>query len=320
MKIRGFRIELGEIEAALCQHPAIHEAVVVAREDMPGVKRLVAYLVTSLSERDAETICEHLKASLPEFMVPAAFMFLDRLPLSPNGKIDRKALPIPAKAQDLTNSYVAPRTVIEQKLAEIWSRVLRVKHVGVHDNFFELGGDSILSIQAIASARREGLMITPMVLFANPTIAQLASVASIAENESAIEDIAAGDVLLTPIQRWFLEQDLESPHHFNQAFCFEVIGRLDQDLVQSVLKELSQHHDALRLRYSGGSRIGVSIMRLPMNRRCSAGLIFRMWKVIDANRKSSQLPLQRRPVSILNMDQSGEWYIFRQEQGKPITC
>ncbi len=254
VKIRGFRIELGEIEAALCQHPAIHEAVVVAREDMPGVKRLVAYLVTSLSERDAETICEHLKASLPEFMVPAAFMFLDRLPLSPNGKIDRKALPIPAKAQDLTNSYMAPRTVIERKLAEIWSRVLRVKHVGVHDNFFELGGDSILSIQAIASARREGLKITPMVLFANPTIAQLASVASIADDESAIEDIAAGDVPLTPIQRWFLGQNLESPHHFNQAFCFEVIGRLDHDLVQSVLKELSQHHDALRLRYSGGQQ------------------------------------------------------------------
>lgn len=254
VKIRGFRIELGEIEAALCQHPAIREAVVVAREDVPGIKRLVAYLVTSLSERDTETICKHLMTSLPEFMVPAAFMFLDRLPLSPNGKTDRKALPAPAKAQELANSYVAPRTVIEQKLAEMWSRVLRVKHVGIHDNFFELGGDSILSIQAIASARREGLKITPTVLFANPTIAQLAAAASSAEDVPAIEDIAAGDVPLTPIQRWFLEQNLESPHHFNQAFCFELIERLDLKLVQSALKELSRHHDALRLRYSGAQQ------------------------------------------------------------------
>lgn len=249
VKIRGFRIELGEIEAVLCRHPAIREAVVVAREDIPGVKRLVAYLVSSLSEADLDAIRSHLKGTLPEFMVPAAFVFMETLPLSPNGKIDRKALPAPARDQEALDSYTAPRTSIEQKLVDIWSRVLRVERVGIHDNFFELGGDSILSIQAISLARREGVKITPTLLFANQTIAELAAVAISTEEVKTAEHLAVGEVILTPIQRWFFEQQLVEPHHFNQAVLLDVIEPLDQIVVKLALNELSRQHDALRLRF-----------------------------------------------------------------------
>jgi len=249
VKIRGFRIELGEIESALARHPAIREVVVVAREDVPGVKRLVAYLVSSLSESNLDLIRAYLKTTLPEFMVPAAFVFMDTLPLSPNGKIDRKALPAPLHEQESSGRYVAPRTLTEQKLTDIWSRVLRVERVGVHDNFFELGGDSILSIQAISLARKEGLKITPTMLFANQTVAELAAVVMATEDSQAKEDHAVGDVLLTPVQRWFFEQQLEESHHFNQAVMLEVVKPLDQGLVDSVLAELGRQHDVLRLRF-----------------------------------------------------------------------
>ncbi len=251
VKIRGFRIELGEIEAALCRHPAIREAVVMAREDAPGIKRLAAYLVAASSEVevDVDTVREHLKTSLPEFMVPAVFMVMDELPLSPNGKIDRKALPVPAQSRDSAGSSVAPGTATERKLAAIWSKVLRNERVGIHDNFFELGGDSILSIQAISLARREGLKITPTMLFANQTIAELAAVATVDEDLPPKEDSASGEAPLTPIQRWFFEQQLEESHHFNQAFLFEVVEPLDRGLLESALKEVSRHHDALRFRY-----------------------------------------------------------------------
>jgi len=254
VKIRGFRIELGEIEAALCQHPSIREAVVMAREDVPGMKRLVAYLVTSLSDRDLDAIRDHLKTHLPEFMVPAVFVFIEGFPLSPNGKIDRKALPTPVHHSESLGQFVAPRTVTEQKLVDIWSRVLRVERVGVRDNFFELGGDSILSIQAISLARREGFEITPALLFANQTIEELAAVVTTAEKLPVKEDLAVGEVVLTPIQRWFFEQDLEDPHHFNQAFMLEVVEPLDRTLVESALNELSRQHDALRLRFNREGR------------------------------------------------------------------
>lgn len=249
VKIRGFRIELGEIESALARHPGIREVVVLAREDVPGTKRLVAYLVSSLSESDLDRIRAYLKTTLPEFMVPSAFVLMDTLPLSPNGKIDRKALPVPLQEQESSGRYVAPRTPMEQKLTDIWSRVLRVARVGVHDNFFELGGDSILSIQAISSARKEGLMMTPTMLFANQTIAELAAVVMATNESHAMEDPVVGDVLLTPVQRWFFEQNLDEPHHFNQAVMLEVVEPLDRGLVDSVLTELEHHHDALRLRF-----------------------------------------------------------------------
>jgi len=181
-------------------------------------------------------------------MVPAAFVFLEVLPLTASGKVDRKALPVPeSQRPDLTRRYIAPRTAAEKTLSEVWSKALRVEKVGVEDNFFELGGDSILSIQIISAARRAGLKLTPKLLFANQTVASLASVAGVAESENASVE-AAGEVPLTPIAKWFFEQNLEDLHHYNQAFLFTVTENLDRGVLEQVLAELSRHHDALRLR------------------------------------------------------------------------
>jgi acyl-coenzyme A synthetase/AMP-(fatty) acid ligase len=162
VKIRGFRIELGEIESVLLQHPAVRSAAVIAREDEPGVKRLAAYVATSQPAPEVSVLREHLKKKVPDYMVPAAFVFLDALPLTASGKLDRKALPVPeSQRPELTRRYIAPRTAAEKTLSAVWSKALRVENVGIEDNFFELGGDSILSIQIISAARREGLKLTP---------------------------------------------------------------------------------------------------------------------------------------------------------------
>ena len=177
VKIRGFRIELGEIESALKEHASVAEAVVVAREDGPGERRLVAYITsTQTSHCPVTELRAHLGARLPDYMVPAAFVFLDSLPLSPNGKVDRKALPAPefggAKAGQ---THTAPRTEIERKLCIIWQEVLKAEQVAVHDNFFELGGDSLAAMQVISRLR--GLQFPDLHvlrIFEKPTIAEFA--------------------------------------------------------------------------------------------------------------------------------------------------
>jgi acyl carrier protein len=156
VKIRGFRIELGEIEMVLGQHPAVEEAVVIAREDVTGDKRLVAYVVAS--HEPTPTFSElrsFLKEKLPDYMIPTALVFLDLFPLTPNGKIDRRALPAPDVVRpDLQEAFVAPRSQSEELVAGIWSKVLGLERIGVYDNFFDLGGHSLLVVQ-ISSRIRE---------------------------------------------------------------------------------------------------------------------------------------------------------------------
>jgi acyl-coenzyme A synthetase/AMP-(fatty) acid ligase/acyl carrier protein len=177
VKVRGFRIELGEIEAVLSQHPVVQEAIVLVREDVPGDKRLVAYVVASQFNPKSNDLRHFLSERLPEYMVPSIFVQLEAIPLTPNGKADRKALPEPDTTRpELDNAFIAPRTPIETKLAEIWAEVLRVERVGIRDNFFELGGDSILSLQIVAKANQTGLKLTPKELFNHQTIAELATV------------------------------------------------------------------------------------------------------------------------------------------------
>jgi len=177
VKVRGFRIELGEIEAALNQHPSIQECVVLAREDTPGEKRLVAYVISS---PDTPATSSDLRgwvgSRLPEYMIPQFWVTLDSLPLTANGKVDRQALPAPdSKRPELKESYVAPRNRVERLLTEVWEQVLGVQRVGVHDNFFELGGDSIRSILVIARANKQGLRLSPKLLFQHQTISELAA-------------------------------------------------------------------------------------------------------------------------------------------------
>jgi acyl-coenzyme A synthetase/AMP-(fatty) acid ligase/acyl carrier protein len=178
VKIRGFRIELGEIEARLAEHPGVREAVVAAREaatGIPGDRRLVGYVVAAEGEAvSVGAFREHLKARLPEYMVPTAFLVLEALPLTPNGKLDRKALPAPEYAAG-AGRYVAPRTPVEEVLAEIWAEVLRVERVGVHDSFFELGGHSLLIMRLLFRVQATfDLQISIRTVFLLPTLEAMA--------------------------------------------------------------------------------------------------------------------------------------------------
>ncbi|HBL59459.1 MAG TPA: non-ribosomal peptide synthetase [Cyanobacteria bacterium UBA8803] len=250
VKVRGFRIELGEIEAVLSQHPAVREAIVLAREDVQGNKRLVAYVLASQLNPKLQDLRQFLSERLPEYMVPSIFVQLDAIPLTPNGKADRKALPEPNTTRpELDHAFVAPRTPIEAKLVEIWAEILRVERVSIHDNFFELGGDSILSLQIVAKANQAGLKLTPKELFKHPTIAELAAMTLTTERLQAEQGLVTGLVPLTPIQHWFFEQNLPEPHHFNQAVLLEAKQMLDPALLEQAVRQLLLHHDALRLRF-----------------------------------------------------------------------
>lgn len=177
VKIKGFRIELGEIESALRQHTRVSDCAVVVCEDVPGEKRLAAFFVTEDDSLRARDLADHLRTSLPDYMVPGVFVGLNALPLTLNGKIDRLALSaLPIHGGDKSD-FVEARTATEETLANIWAEVLKVNAVSIHDNFFDLGGDSILGTLILARAARAGLKLSPMQLFAHQTIAELASVA-----------------------------------------------------------------------------------------------------------------------------------------------
>ena len=177
VKVRGFRIELGEIEAVLGLHPAVRDVVVVVREDMPGDKRIVAYLVPRAEQSPAVgELRKFVRDQLPEFMVPSSFVFLEAMPLMPNGKVDRRTLPAPERTRDeVENVYVAPRNETEERLADISAKLLGVEKVGVHDDFFELGGHSLLATQLISRLRQEFDVEVPLrAIFTAPTVAGLA--------------------------------------------------------------------------------------------------------------------------------------------------
>ncbi|MEG4350111.1 amino acid adenylation domain-containing protein [Microcoleus sp. LAD1_D3] len=257
VKIRGFRIELAEIEAVLSQHPAVRESAVLVWFGANARKRLVAYVVPDAQEQNSSLssseLRQFLQERLPEYMVPSAFVLLEKLPLTPNGKIDRKALPAPDRDRpELEEAFATPSTAIEKILAEIWAQVLGLEQVGIDDNFFELGGDSILSIQVISKANQAGLRLTPKQLFQHQTIAQLAAVADTAGTQQSEQGLITGEVPLTPIQHWFFEENLSDPHHWNQAVLLELRQPLEPALIESVLQELLKHHDALRLRFARG--------------------------------------------------------------------
>ena len=249
IKIRGFRIELGEIETVLSQHPQVQEGIVIAREDELGVKRLSAYVIPVTQQLTRQELRQFLQDKLPNYMVPAFLMLLDSFPLTPNGKVDRRALPIPEIDLHELENYIAPSTDTETILAQIWQSVLGRERISIHDNFFELGGDSIIGIQIVAKANQAGLGITPKQLFSHQTIAQLATVTEKAPVTQIIQDLVSGQVPLTPIQQWFFQQNLPEPDHFNQSVFLEVPADLQPDLLKPAIAKLLYHHDALRLRF-----------------------------------------------------------------------
>jgi amino acid adenylation domain-containing protein/non-ribosomal peptide synthase protein (TIGR01720 family) len=250
VKIHGFRIEPAEITEVLRLFPRVREAVVVAREDQPGEKRLVAYVVLrDQVESDAGELKVFLQGKLPDYMIPKGIVLLDALPLTRNGKIDRHALPAPELLRSGAQQLVAPRNQIEETLVTIWSGVLGVQEMGIHDNFFELGGDSILSIQIIARANQAGLKLSPRQVFQHQTIAELAAVAGTVETVVAEQGLVTGPVPLTPVQARFFAQEQTEPHHYNQAMLLNLQETLEPDVLEQALARLVAHHDALRLRF-----------------------------------------------------------------------
>ena len=250
VKVRGFRIEPGEIEAALVGHGDVAQAAVIAREDGPGGKRLVGYVVAAgAAVPDAAVLRAHLGRSLPEHMVPSAFVVLERLPLTPNGKLDRRALPAPEQPVGAVRRV--PRTPQEEILCALFAEVLGLERVGIDDNFFALGGDSIMSIQLVSRARKAGLMITPRAVFQHQTVEALSGVVGlVAPTPSPLLEIATGALPATPIMHWLLERG--GPiDRFCQAMLLQVPAGLQYDHLVGALQSLLDHHDALRLRLTG---------------------------------------------------------------------
>jgi amino acid adenylation domain-containing protein/non-ribosomal peptide synthase protein (TIGR01720 family) len=245
VKVRGYRVELGEIEAVLRRHPDVSACLVVLREDRPGDRRLVAYVVGGA---DPAELREHLRGSLPEYMVPAAFVRLESLPNTSTGKFDPRTLPAPVY-ESAAERYVAPRTPVEAALAEAWEQVLGVERVGVEDSFYELGGDSILAIQAASRSRRAGVRVTPRQMLEHHTITALAAVAELDPSSGTEDEVPDGAVPLTPIQAAFFSRDHPRPAHHNLAVLMRVDAAVADAALEAAFHAVIGHHDALRLRF-----------------------------------------------------------------------
>ncbi|WP_122377173.1 non-ribosomal peptide synthetase, partial [Pseudomonas caricapapayae] len=251
VKVRGYRVEPAEVARVLLGLPAVAQASVLALpvDDDETRLQLVAYCVAATDTGlNVDSLREQLAARLPDYMVPAQIMLLDRLPLTANGKLDKRALPKPGVVKQ---RYTAPVGEIEEKLAAVWADVLKLEQVGSTDNFFELGGDSILSLQIIARAKRQGIKLSPKQLFEKQTIGQLASVARLIQKKPAAGvELVSGSLPLLPIQARFFELDIPERQHWNQALMLKPLQTLDAIHLQAALAALIEQHDALRLGFT----------------------------------------------------------------------
>uniref|UniRef100_UPI00068B5399 non-ribosomal peptide synthetase n=1 Tax=Andreprevotia chitinilytica TaxID=396808 RepID=UPI00068B5399 len=258
VKIRGFRIELGEIEAQLTACVGVREAVVIAREDQPGDQRLVAYLIPQDGiELSAADLRQQLSQSLADYMLPSAFVTLDAFPRTPNGKLDRKALPAPDQSAVVSREYVAPQGEIETIIATIWQDLLGLERVGRHDQFFELGGHSLLAVQLVSRLRASlNIELTLRELFAQPTVSGLAELAAQAAQTDAAPIPLADRSQPLPLswsqQRlWFLDQlDTNAGAAYHLPIALRLRGQLDITALRAALDQLIARHDSLRTTFT----------------------------------------------------------------------
>lgn len=250
VKIRGFRIELGEIENQLLNIENIKETIVLAKEDHSGQKYLIAYIVSE-TEIEISELRGTLLKFLPDYMIPAHFVILNKLPLNSNGKIDRKLLPDP---EIKVKEYIAPRNEIEEILVEIWAEVLNIKKgkISIDSNFFELGGDSIKTIQIASRLNRHGIKLSVTDIFKHPRIEQLSTILKQSDKPIS-QDLVTGEIALTPIQVWFLNSGFTDIHHFNHSIMLCKRDRFDLTIIDKVFNELTTHHDLLRTTFEKNS-------------------------------------------------------------------
>ncbi|MGM1356080.1 amino acid adenylation domain-containing protein, partial [Bacillus cereus group sp. BceL302] len=247
VKIRGFRIELGEIENKLLQFKGIKQAVVLAGDHDNKEKYLCAYMMGN-GKIDTMRLRSSLKKSLPHYMVPSYFIQIEEMPLMPNGKLNRKALPKPNLDQLTNGQYEAPSNEKENILAEICRKVLGIKRVGMNNDFFELGGDSIKAIRITSKLQKFGYKLEVKEVFNNGNLKTIAS--KITKNKTSInQDPVSGDVPLIPIQHMFFEQNLANEHHWNQAVMLFNEGGFQEEVIRKVFHEIVIHHDVLRMEY-----------------------------------------------------------------------
>ena len=276
VKIRGFRIELGEIEAVLSQHPDVKQAVVTAREDVPGDKRLIGYIVAKSADDLASlNLRTYLRQTLPDYMVPAVFLQLDALPLTANGKIDRRALPVPELAG--TEGYVAPSTQVERLLADIWEEVLSLSPIGVHSNFFELGGHSLLATQVVSRIQRQLSLELPVrSLFEHPTVEDLAHEIERREPErkvrassiprvprAALSDPQRFPVSFAQQRLWILERLEPNSAAYNIPITLRLNGSLNIAALETALSQVVRRHEVLRTEYHTENGEAVQIVNPP---------------------------------------------------------
>ncbi len=328
VQIRGFRIELGEIEAVLTQHPAVRYALVVVQEEAPGDTRLIAYIVPAQGETlTTSALQAFTRTQLPAYMVPATFVFLDDLPLTPSGKIDRRALPEPEAVRPaLDTVFVAPRNTAEERLTDLWAELLGIEQVGIHDNFFELGGHSLLATQLISRMREAFQVEIPLQsLFEGPTVEQLAknigtAIHAATQVQTPWLQPASRDEALplsyTQQRLWFLDQ-LEpgvSPYKISGAACLR--GRLSLKVLDQVLNALVQRHEVLRTTFpmeqgrpiqhiAPTHRLTLSLIDLqPLTSRARAAVVQHLSEV-EAHRPFAldQGPLMRAVIFRLGADE-----------------
>jgi amino acid adenylation domain-containing protein/non-ribosomal peptide synthase protein (TIGR01720 family) len=250
VKIRGYRIELGEIENRLLRHGEIKEAVVVAKEGEGKARYLCAY-IAARRELTLLELREYLAGYLPGYMIPAYFVHLEKIPLTPNGKLDRRALPEPAESGlESGLEYLEPRNEVEKRLVEVWCEVLGRDNINIRDNFFTIGGDSIKTIQIAARMRKYGYRVEMREIFRNPTIYELSRHVGRLER-TADQSAVTGLVPLTPIQEDFFLRSPRYPHHFNQAVMLKSKESFEEAAVEAIFTKIRQHHDALRITFTG---------------------------------------------------------------------
>jgi amino acid adenylation domain-containing protein/non-ribosomal peptide synthase protein (TIGR01720 family) len=319
VKIKGHRIELGEIESQLLKHDKIKEAIVITVEkdaednENENKDRYLCAYIRSDKEFTAAELREYLQRDLPDYMIPLNVVQLDRIPLTANGKVNRKALPA-AEFRGTAREYAAPTDEVQEALVETWQQVLGIERVGIDDNFFELGGDSIKSIQISARLQERRLKLKISGLFSHPTIRQLSGhveETSISTPQGPVE----GGVVLTPIQKYFFESNFTHPHHFNHSVMLYKKDGLDETVIDNVFAGIVGHHDALRMVYRVEEDRVIQVNRGPG----AQGNLFHL-EVIDckgvenletkiekeAGRIQGSIDLQEGPLVRLGLFETGQ--------------